>query len=94
MLAPARRGETVTLEEVVKHFESILKGERAYHRSLVRAAIESYARAARRAAFEEAAKKCRDVSRRLEASGDTGPAWGADDCEKAVRALAGEEAAR
>jgi uncharacterized membrane protein len=71
-----------------------LREDLADTREKVRAAIESHARDQRRAALEEAAKKCREVSRRLEANGDTGPAWGAIECEKAVDALAGEEAAR
>jgi hypothetical protein len=94
---PARRGEAVTLDELMALIDAYSNASvhvRLEARQRARAAIESYARAQRRAALEEAAKKCREVSRRLEANGDTGPAWGADDCEKAVRALAGEEAAR
>jgi hypothetical protein len=91
--APARRGETVTPRE---RAEQIARDFNYPDEDIDRIEMEivEHGKAERRAAFEEAAKKCREVSRRLEANGDTGPAWGADDCEKAVRKLAGEEAAR
>jgi hypothetical protein len=49
---------------------------------------------ARRAALEEAAKKCEDFARKMDANGDTQAAWAGYRCEKLIVELAGEEAAR
>jgi hypothetical protein len=75
MLAPGRRGETVTLDEVMCVVSDLegqaltatedgwLREDLADMREKVRAAIESYARSQRRAALEEAAKMCEQVTK-------------------------------
>jgi hypothetical protein len=90
MLAPARRGETVTLDEVMHALYDFVEGQAKIDD--VRAALESLRRAARRAALEEAAKLLEAGAKRWDPS--EGAYHALIGYARDLRALAGEEAAR